>query len=182
MTTAPAMTPPECRDLVERCATRWHSTLITSPVLDTATGLLGAWSAAAADIGANPTSFRGREWIAQLADVAVQVAVDQAREPRPPQTSEAAVALLDTLVARLADRGIATTRRVLVVRIPRTDRTPTAVPLALTVDPDHGWSLALDQMHSSPVCFIHGRIDDIDAVLDAVLAVNDGRRRNPFAR
>ncbi|WP_165960682.1 hypothetical protein [Actinocrispum wychmicini] len=96
--------------------------------------------------------------------------------------------LLDTVVARLAERGTTTRRDVLYVPLPRTATTPAwgafePRRLAITIDIDRGWALVIDQP-SSPVVDVVARCDEsgIDAVLDLAIAINTGDFANVFAR
>ncbi|SFQ82116.1 hypothetical protein [Amycolatopsis rubida] len=110
------------------------------------------------------------------------------REPRP-STPEEATALLDVVAARLAERGITTSRDVLYVPLPRTDTTPVwgafePRPLAITIDIDRGWELVIDQPTASPVLELVGRCDEtgIDAMLALATSVNAGNLGNVFRR
>src|SRR5439155_17773651 len=104
--------------------------------------------------------------------VALEMVTHQVRQPRP-STPDEATALLDAVVARLADRGVRTGRDALYVPLPRTDTTPAwgafePRSLAITIDIERGWSLVIDQPTTSPVVDIVGQCHEtgIDAMLD----------------
>ncbi|MGO1049184.1 hypothetical protein [Crossiella sp. CA198] len=179
---------PGARRTVEEIDRRYRSSLCTAPVLDTAAGLLDAWWETATEHGADITGYQGCEWVDRLAVVAVEMATRGVREPRP-STPEEATALLDAVAARLAERGVTTSRDVLYVPLPRTATTPAwgafePRPLAITVHIERGWELVIDQPGSSPVTELVGRCDEsgIDAMLDLVIEVNAGAFGNIFAR
>lgn len=188
MTTPPRFVPLT-RNVVERVDRRYLTSLSTAPVLDAAGELLHAWCATAIERGADMSGdYPGDDWAQRLAVVALEMTTRSVREPRP-TTPEEATALLDTVVARLGERGIATSRDVLYVPLPRTDTTPAwgafkPRPLAITIDIDRGWELVIDQPTASPVLEIVGRCDEtgIDAMVDLATTVNTGAFGNIFRR
>ena len=189
MTTSPRTALPIARNVVERIDRRYMSSLCTAPVLDDAGSLLDVWCVSAADLGADMSgAYPGGEWAERLAVVALEIASRQVREPRPSTPAEA-TALLDAVVARLAKRGIRTSRDVLYVSLPRTSTTPAwgafeKCRLAITLDIERGWELVIDQPTTSPVVDLVGRCDTsgIDAMLDLALLVNSGAYGNIFRR
>lgn len=166
---------------------RYLSSLATRPVLDAAGGLLDAWCATAGERGVDMAgAYPGGEWAERLAAVALEMTSRRVREPRP-RTPEEATALLDAVVTRLAERGIGTHRDMLYVPLPRTDITPAwgafePCRLAITIDIERGWELAIDQPTASPVVELVGQCDEtgIDAMLDLATAVNTGAYGNIF--
>lgn len=108
MTTSPRAALPIARNVVERVNRRHRSSLCTAAVLDDAGALLDAWCLAAAERGTDMSGDHpGGEWAERLAVVALEMATRQVRQPRPSTPMEATV-LLDTVVDRLAERGITT--------------------------------------------------------------------------
>ncbi|MET9229161.1 ATP-binding protein [Lentzea sp. NPDC003310] len=111
MTTTPVTTPPNAMPLarnavyrVGRCyMSSWQA---TAPVLDAAGGLLQAWCVTADQHGVDMSVFSAAsEWVDRLAVIALEMTCRNARELRP-ATHEQAIALLDAVVMRLAERGI----------------------------------------------------------------------------
>jgi hypothetical protein len=181
VTTSPRAALPIARNVVERVDRRHRLSLCTAPVLDDAGALLDAWCVTAADHGTDMSGgYPGGEWAERLAVVALEMATRQVRQPCP-STPEEATALLDTVVDRLAERGITTRRDVLYVPLPRTSSTPAwgafaPCRLAITIDVVRGWELVVDQPTGSPVVELVGRCDEsgIDAMLDLATTVNTG--------
>ena len=188
MTTSPRFVPL-ARNVVERVDRRYLTSLSTAPVLDAAGELLHAWCTTAIDHGTDMSGdYPGDDWAQRLAAVALEMATRSVREPRP-STPEEATTLLDTVTARLGERGITTSRDVLYVPLPRTDTTPAwgafePRPLAITIDIDRGWELVIDQPTASPVLELVGRCDEsgIEAMLDLAMIVNTGAFGNIFRR
>jgi hypothetical protein len=152
-------------------------------VLDTAAALLDAWWDTATEHGADMACYQGGEWADRLA---VEMATQQVREPRP-RTPDDATVLLDAVATRLGERGIITARDVLYVALPRVNTTPAwgafePRPLAITIDVERGWELVIDQPTGSPVVELVGRCDEtgIDPMLDLATAVNTGTYGNLF--
>jgi hypothetical protein len=116
VTTPPVSTPPNSMPLgrnavyrVGRCyMPSWQA---TAPVLDTAGELLDAWCVTADQHGVNMDIFSAAgEWVDRLAVIALEMTCRNGHEPRP-ATPEQAIALLDAVVTRLAERGVKTQRR-----------------------------------------------------------------------
>jgi hypothetical protein len=182
----PVSTPPNAmplaRNAVYRAGRRNQSSWqATAPVLDAAGELLKAWCVTADQHGVNMafTSEAG-EWVDRLAVIALEMGCRNAREHRP-ATPEQAVALLDAVVRRLAERGIGTQRRGLHVPFPRADTiseqgTSRPSPLAITIALGHGWLLVTDDPAASPLVEITGRCDEagIDALLDLTHLIDEG--------
>lgn len=103
---------PLARNVVQRVDQSYLSSLCTAPVLDAAGTLLDAWCVTADEHGVDMGgAYPGGEWAERLAVVALEMVTRQVREPRP-STPEEAIALLDVVAARLAERGITTSRDV----------------------------------------------------------------------
>jgi hypothetical protein len=181
---------PLARNVVQREGLRYMSSWFpTAPVLDAAGELLQAWCVTADQHGINMAGAHpAGEWAERLAVVALEMTSRNVREPRP-STPEQAIALLDAVVRRLAERGVRTKRDGLYVPLPRIDTTPGwgalgPCPLAITIDLQRGWTLVIDQPTSSPVVDIAGRCDEtgIDAMLDLADIINEGAYGNVFHR
>lgn len=194
MTTPPVSTPPNAmplaRNAVYRVGRRNRSSWqATAPVLDAAGELLKAWCFTADQHGVDMSIFSAAgEWVDRLAVIALEMTCRNAREPRP-ATPEQAIALLDAVVGRLADRGISTHRRGLHIPLPRADTVPEhgtsrPVPLAITIALGYGWMLVSDDLDASPLVEITGRCDEagIDALLDLTHLIDEGAYGDTFHR
>ncbi|WP_157529217.1 hypothetical protein [Nocardia sp. NRRL S-836] len=194
MTTSPVTTPPNAMPLarnavyrVGRCyMSSWQA---TAPVLDAAGELLQSWCVTADQHGVDMSVFSAAsEWVDRLAVIALEMTCRNARELRP-ATHEQAIALLDAVVTRLAERGIKTQRRKLHVPLPRADTVPEQgtsrpAPLAITIELEHGWMLVTDEPVASPLVEIVGRCDEagIDALLDLAYLIDEGVYGDAFHR
>ena len=188
--TAPPNAMPLARNVVYRVGRRYMvSWFPTAPVLDAAGELLDAWCITADQHGVNMAGASpAGEWAERLAVVALEMTSRNVREPRP-GTPEQAIALLDAVVRRLAERGVSTRRDELYVSLPRAETTPDwgasgSCSLTITVDLERGWLLVIDRPTGSPVVDVIGRCDEagIDALLDLADIVNEGAYGNVFHR
>jgi hypothetical protein len=189
VTITPPNAMPIARNVVQRVDRRSRTSLATAPVLDHAAALLDAWCVTAAEHGADMAgAYPGGEWAERLAVVALEMAFRQVREPRP-RTRDEATVLLDAVVARLAKRGVTTSRDTVYVPLARSRTTAAREAfesrlLVITIGIERGWELVIDHPTASPGVELVGRCDEsgIDAMLDLADIVNAGNYGTIFHR